>query len=305
MMGSYWRRRSRSHGLLRCFAGAGLGAVLCLAALPSAAIAASAPAIIGFAAGGGENMVTAEALIRPNGLETKYVFWLRSRGCGAMQVEPCETVEEIGSGSVPAGSLEASVKAAASSLKWNSPYAVRVTATNSLGGEETAWLEFTTPTEPTGGAPGGTGGGKAYELEEERWNLEAARRAAEEAPRLEAERAAKKHAEEERPAREAAERAAALVTAREAGERAARETAQRELRARASRARCRVPALKGETLAAARAALLRGHCRLGSVTGASSRRGLVVTGQSHPKGARLAHGAAVAVRLGHSGRSQA
>ena len=52
-------------------------------------------------------------------------------------------------------------------------------------------------------------------------------------------------------------------------------------------ARCVVPNLKGKTLAAAKRALLRAHCRLGKVTQASTRRKPRVLRQSRKRGARL------------------
>ena len=61
---------------------------------------------------------------------------------------------------------------------------------------------------------------------------------------------------------------------------------------------CRVPALKGLTLARARKALTRAHCKLGRVRRPRHAHGaLVVEGQSHRKGAKLAAGAHVNVVL--------
>jgi hypothetical protein len=62
---------------------------------------------------------------------------------------------------------------------------------------------------------------------------------------------------------------------------------------------CLVPALRGRSLADARAALKRADCRLGAVTRPRRARGrLVVVRQSAPRGSRLAADAAVAVVLG-------
>jgi hypothetical protein len=136
------------------------------------------------------------------------------------------------------------------------------------------------------------------------WNDEGAQRAAEEAPRLEAEREAKRKAEEERPANEAAEKAAHDREVREAGERAGREAAERAAREASERAagshaaRCVVPRLRGDSLTAARRALYRLHCALGSVTMPRARHGaLVVAGQSVRAGRELAGEAKVAIVL--------
>ncbi len=147
------------------------------------------------------------------------------------------------------------------------------------------------------GAPGGTGAGPPYEHKAESWNEEGAKREAEEAPRLEAERQAKHREAEERPAKEAAEHAVKEREAREAGERAGREAVERERLA--SAAMCRVPSLKGDSLAAARSALTKAHCKLGRVLTPQRRHGaLIVTSQGSPSGTKLPRGAAVAVRLG-------
>jgi hypothetical protein len=138
----------------------------------------------------------------------------------------------------------------------------------------------------------------------ETWNNEGAQRAAEEAPRLEAEREAKAREEAERPAKEAAEKAAHEREIREAGERTGREAAERAAREAAERAasvhgeRCVVPRLHGDSPAAARRALQRGHCNLGRVSAPRSHRGaLIVAGQSVRAGRTLADGSKVAIVL--------
>ncbi|MGH2912159.1 MAG: PASTA domain-containing protein [Solirubrobacteraceae bacterium] len=61
---------------------------------------------------------------------------------------------------------------------------------------------------------------------------------------------------------------------------------------------CRVPRLKGDSLAQARTALLRNHCRVGRVTRPRRSKGRpIVVAQSHPHGARLPKGSTVALRL--------
>jgi hypothetical protein len=144
----------------------------------------------------------------------------------------------------------------------------------------------------------------ASQIGAETWGNEGAQRAAEEAPRLEAEREAKLREEAERPAREAAEKAAHEREVREAGERAGREAAERASREAAERAvalqreRCVVPRLRGDSLAAARRVLHRGHCSLGRVTASRTDGGaLIVAGQSVRVGRTLAGGARVAITL--------
>lgn len=67
--------------------------------------------------------------------------------------------------------------------------------------------------------------------------------------------------------------------------------------------RCRVPALRGATVAGARRRLHRANCRLGAVTrssGVTRKTGRVVH-QSEPAGSSLAQGARVGIRLGPRG----
>lgn len=83
-----------------------------------------------------------------------------------------------------------------------------------------------------------------------------------------------------------------------------KEREEREQRQEAEEAaqaeRCRVPALRGATVAGARRRLRRADCRLGAVTrssGVTRKTGRVVH-QSEPAGTSLAQGARVAIRLG-------
>jgi len=89
---------------------------------------------------------------------------------------------------------------------------------------------------------------------------------------------------------------------REREERKERE--EREERQKAEEAaqakRCRVPALRGVTVAGARRRLLRANCRLGAVTrsgGVTRKTGRVVH-QTEPAGSSLAQGARVGIKLG-------
>ena len=118
----------------------------------------------------------------------------------------------------------------------------------------------------------------------------------------------------ERQAREGAEQAAREKQEHEAKEKQEREARENppaaqlppqesEPSSEASTApavvRCVVPSLRGDSLGAARNALRRAHCKLGKVGMPSAHHGaLVVTGQSHAAGKKLARGAAVAITLG-------
>jgi hypothetical protein len=69
--------------------------------------------------------------------------------------------------------------------------------------------------------------------------------------------------------------------------------------------RCRVPALRGATVAGARRRLRRAYCRLGAITkarGVTKKTGRVVH-QSEPAGSSRAHGARVGIKLGSGGGS--
>jgi hypothetical protein len=71
---------------------------------------------------------------------------------------------------------------------------------------------------------------------------------------------------------------------------------------RGHKPRCVVPAIQGQTLHSAHRALLKANCRLGKVSisplAHQADASLVVIRQSRQHGAQLAHGYAVAVKLG-------
>lgn len=79
------------------------------------------------------------------------------------------------------------------------------------------------------------------------------------------------------------------------------EREERQMAEEAAQAkRCRVPALRGATVAGARRRLLRANCRLGAVTrsgGVTRRTGRVVH-QTEPAGSSLAQDARVGIKLG-------
>ncbi len=235
-----------------------------------------------------------EVGINPEGSQTTYAIWLECEsadrdapGCETSAADP-----QRQEGEIAAGSEVQRVTAPVDGLKPAYLYKYGVVATNSVGkagyvgnGLLTCPSEGPCPAQPW--------------LEgDELWIFEAAQREAEEAPRLEAERQAERKQEEERPAREAAERAAKEREIREAGERAGKESAERDADAAAKALRCVVPRLVGDSLAAARRALDRAHCRLGKVSRPRAHLGaLVVARQGARGGRKLARGAKVAVTL--------
>jgi hypothetical protein len=273
--------------------------------LPGVSFASSAPSVGAVSGSASENYEMLEVPIRPNGLDTAYEFWLQYPAC---QSSPCEptTSERIAQGSIEASRLEEIVSVNLMGLKWNYSYTFVVIASNSDGRRESYPQTFTTGSPPPPGCPDGCSENKPVEFKAEPWNEEGASHEADEAPRLEAERRAKAKEEEERPIKEAAARAAKERELREAGERAGREATERETKmkeaekaAAARLARCVVPKLKGDSLAAARTALGKAHCSLGKVSRPRARqRKLVVSMQSLRAGRQLVKGTTVAVKLG-------
>jgi hypothetical protein len=263
-------------------------------AAPAVSLAASAPKIVSLSAEVDETTATLKGTIRPDGLETTYEFWMLREGAFVA----------VGEGHIAPDKLEVEVRAPVYSLLAEHTYYWGLSVSNADGSAGGEVHSFKTPAPPPPGLPYGTGAGAPVEFHEEEWNLRGAERLASEAPAIEAEYRAKRKEEEERPAKEAAARATSEREAREAGERAGRQAAER--RRLALLAQCVVPRIVGDHLRAARRALRAGHCRLGTVGGARTRRrGLVVISQSARPGSKLLADVAVAVRLGSAVRRSA
>jgi hypothetical protein len=269
-----------------------------LAAAPSSAAASAVPQVeYRTASQVTQTSATIEAAIDPEGGETSYEVFLECQqpaqstgGCEALTVGP-----QLQHGVLPAGFEENTVSSAVSGLQPGYLYKYSVIANNSAGRE--GWVGNGLVTCPaTGECPI-----EPFLQGEALWNIEGARRAAEEAPRLEAERQARQREAEARAATEAAERARRESESREAGELAGREAAAREAAAReaaARRLRCVVPHLGGDSLAAARRALAKAHCSLGKVTWPRAYHGRLVVGkQGVRRGRKLADAAKVSVTL--------
>ena len=214
----------------------------------------------------GTTGATIEASIDPEGGETSYEIWLECQSPreSSQNCEPLTVGPQRQQGTLPAGFEAKVVTDAVTGLQPGYVYRYGVIATNSAGREGIIGAGFLTcPSE--GSCPA-----QPYMPGMALWNIEGARREAEEAPRLEAEREARKREAEER-AEEEAKRAASA---------------------------CVVPRLRGDSLPEARHALRRAHCTLGTVTKPRGHHGpLVVVRQSAHKGSKLPTGSRVALTL--------
>jgi hypothetical protein len=186
------------------------------------------------------------------------------------------------------------VTLALSEPQYGSTYWFTVTARNAEGeaskSSEVA-LPSSPPAVPPGACPFGCPDNEPYTPPELSW---ANQSGAEGAARTVAEQRTKEH--EEQQAKEAAASHAAEVAA---FERAIEEAQVSALREEAEHSACVVPALKGDTLTAARRALAEAHCRLGTVHHIRRHRGaLRVDAQGSPAGDRLARDARVALWVG-------
>jgi hypothetical protein len=294
----------RTIGALRALLPTAGLVLACGAVWATPALASSAPTV------GGESLstvtehsATLQAEIDPDGLETEYEFLLEY--CrAAFDDGSCDTlaIVPVASGKLPAGIGDVPVSAQARELEPGHRYTFVVIAANAAGQTSGGGREFTA--YESGGNILQTEGqqtlvpenkGTPFEPKPELWEAESALAGA-----------ARQQAEMEREERERTERQW-LESPQYKEEQERREVQAREARAQAEEAaqrpaaaavRCRVPALLGDSLTAARAALHRSDCRLGRVARPRVRHGeLVVIRQSRPRGAKLASGSAIAVVL--------
>jgi hypothetical protein len=234
-----------------------------------------------------------EAQINPENSATTYEFvivqQLRDPEDPSERGEPApEGLRAVG-GPVPAGAGDVTVSGLVTGLERGYTYWYEVVASNLAGetrSDGDSWFSY----YYAGGFPDGLPGvpyrptslsGCVRELTQQ----EADRYAAQ----AEAERQQRAREHEELLAREAAIKyASEEATLRRREEEAARHVSS-----------CVVPALTGDTLSAARRAIRRAHCRLGEVREPRHDRGtLVVVGQSHRHGERLAGETVIAVTMG-------
>jgi hypothetical protein len=221
---------------------------------------------------------TIEVPINPNGGETSYEIWLECQSPteSKQSCEPLTVNPQRRQGILPAGFEPKIVTDEVAGLQPGYLYEYGVIATNSAGREGDVGDGFLTcPSQGPCSEP--------YLRGEALWEIEGAKRAAEEAPRLEAERQAGRREAEERLAKEAAERSAKEHEVHPA---------------------CVVPRLKGDSLRVAGHALRSAHCGLGVVIVPRVPRGqLVVVRQSAPTGKKLAAGSRVGLTLGRGASS--
>jgi hypothetical protein len=281
---SWWKASWRSRiivPLMLCMA----TSALTLSAVIAPTAASAAPLIGPVSYGGrasGEGGVEAE--INPNWLVTTWEIWLNCPG------EPrCQHTE----GQLPADNESYTVDLKFTGLEPGATYHFAIEAKNSAGSAFQNG-EFTVQQIPPGSAPNGSKVTEPYAPPELPW---ANQSGAEGAAQTVAEQRAKEH-EEQHANEAAAQRAAAIKRAEEQAQQAEADAAARR-REEAEHSACVVPALKGDTLTAARHTLAKMHCRLGAVHRPAHHRGaLYVSAQSAPVGEHLAYNAPVALMLG-------
>ena len=262
------------------------------------AAAASEPLISEGSASELDGEITIEAQINPEGLATTYEILLE-----CSDQPHCQTTQ----GTLPAVEESRAVQLVLTDLQPGETYIFTVTARNADGQTSGSWRfkapqpAETLPVEepiPPGAAPEGAKVTEHYAPPELPWANQSGKEGAE---RTVAEQRAKEH--EEQQAKEAAAQRAAEAEAlkrhqEEQAEQAFREREEREDK-EAEHPACLVPALKGDTLTAARHALAKAHCRLGAVHQPTHHHGtLRVSAQSAPAGEQLAGGARVKLWLG-------
>ncbi len=177
-------------------------------------------------------------------------------------------------------------------------YPIGITVTDQAGQAYEGGWHTNALIGPPATRPEGLGPATPYEAEVFTASMESAEhQAAIDFAKTEAERHQAKEQEEQQHAAEmAARRATEETELQHAEEREAKEATEREEQEHPA---CRVPALKGDTLAAARRALRRAHCRLGAIHRPTHHHDtLYVSAQGAPAGEQLAHGARVMLTLG-------
>jgi hypothetical protein len=247
--------------------------------MPAVSMAAVGPAVNSESVSHvSEHAATLEAQIDPNGLETKYEFWLQYRACQSSQGPSCDAIVLAPTGEGHVGPLGTNVHVTASltGLQAGYSYTYFVYAISDGGWTTGQSREFTAV------------GGGSLKTEPETLPVP--------------ENKATPYESTIDPdfGQSAAEASARQVAQhqREQEEREAKEKEATEPTRTTVAVVCRVPRLKGDSLAHARTALIRNHCKVGLVTRPRKTRGrLVVVTQGHPYGAKLPTGSAVAFRL--------
>ncbi len=275
------RRRRRARRL--AFVACATISVAALSATPALAAEGKPPKIesVGTAVGG---EVTVSAHIDPEGLETTYEIKLE---CGPDEPVPCDSIpSERGEGNLPADYEVHEVKLTLTGLQPGT-YWFGTRASNTAG--EALWVSdgLNIPSPTPGAFPEGTGGGGIVESKPP----EAVNNELKAIAIREEERRVKAKKQEEQKARE--------LTARPASEPEHTEEQPPAAQPQTEHPACRVPALKGDTLSAARRALAKAHCRLGKIHRPTHHDGtLYVSAQGAPVGEQLAYNAHVALWVG-------
>lgn len=268
-----------------------LVSALALSVTPALATEGKAPVIVSTGWGVGSE-VTVSAQINPEGLETTYEIKLVCSSCAPAGYSPV-------AGMLPALDEARTVTLSLTGVQPGS-YRFEVLARNSVGDTSDSG-ELDVPPTPPGACPDGCSKNEQYSSEIPNWYAELSN--------SESNATLKKYEEEqareqqEMKLREAARYATEEAELKQAEEREAQEAAVRDRQEReeqeAEHPACRVPDLKGETLRAARRALVKAHCSLGAVHRPAHHDGaMYVSAQGVPTGKRLAHNAHVALWLG-------
>jgi hypothetical protein len=279
-----WRQAACRLALVAC----ATTSVAALSATPALAGEGEAPKIesLGTAVGG---EVTVSAHINPEGLETSYEIKLE---CGPEEPVPCDSIpSERQDGRLPADYELHEVTLTLTGLQPGT-YWFGTRAINTAG--EALWVSngLKIPSLcPNGCEPLPFPEGTAPTGPVEAPYLGAANEQLNKIAIQEAERRAKEKEAEERKTRE--------LNARPASELEHTEEPPPAVHTPAEHPACRVPALKGDTLTAARRALAKAHCRLGTVHRPAHLHGtLRVSAQGALAGEQLVGGARVMLTLG-------
>ena len=274
------RRRRHGHWLTLV-----IGILAALALAPASAPAAqSGPPVIESVGSGAGGEITIDAKINPEGLETTYEIGL--------ECSPCGPGDQWATGTLPAVHESRAVTLTLTGLQPGRRYWFAVRASNANGEESRRSETLEVPPSP-GLFPEGTGGGGIVEAP----YIGATSGQLKEIAIEEEQRRAKEKEAEEQKARE--------LTARPASELEHTEEQPPAAHTPAEHPACRVLALKGDTLTAARRALAKAHCRLGTVHRPAHLHGtLHVSAQGAPAGKQLAHGARVVLWCGAKGSGE-
>jgi hypothetical protein len=242
--------------------------------------------------------VVLEAQINPRNSATTYEFVIiqqvrnPSNSSERSELTP-EGPRALG-GPIPAGAGDVTVSGLVMGLQRGYTYWYEVVASN-LAGETRSggdnWFSY----YYTGGYPDGLGGAPYIPTAPSNCEIELTQKeAARVTAQTEAERRQHTREQEEQVAKDTAVRYASEELALKQ-----HEEEEADAEAASHIPSCVVPALTGDTLNAAQRAVDKAHCRLGKVREPHRHRGmLVVVGQSHRHGMKLAGGTVIAVTMG-------